>query len=128
MTSGKLALGITALERATFSIRPSLEGETLVVHISGNGDMAAIEPLAGYLKMLHKEGLALGIGSVRVDLQELYFLNSSCLKSLLTWINELSAGTPPPYGVCFVTNPKLFWQRRSLEALRRLAPEVVTFQ
>ena len=128
MTSAKLVLGITALERATFSIRPSLEDDALVTRISGNGDMAAIEPLAGYLKILHQEALALGIRSVRVDLQELYFLNSSCLKSLLTWVNDLSSQTPPAYGVCFVTNTKLFWQRRSLEALRRLAPDVVTIE
>ncbi len=128
MTSAKLVLGITALERPTFAIRPSLEGDALVARISGNGDMAAIEPLAGYLKILHKEALALGVRSVRVDLEELFFLNSSCLKSLLTWINELSADTPPAYGVCFVTNAKLYWQRRSLEALRRLAPQVVTLE
>jgi hypothetical protein len=126
MTSANLALGLVALERETFSIRPTLEGNALVASIAGNGDMAAIEPLSGYLKALHKEALRLGIASVRVDVRELYFLNSSCLKSMLSWISELAQGDKPPYGVCFVTNVQLFWQRRSLDALRRLAPQVVT--
>jgi len=29
------------------------------------------------------------------------------------------------FHVRFITNPKLYWQRRSLEALQRLAPSVV---
>jgi hypothetical protein len=126
MTTAKMAHELTALERETFSIRPTLEDDELVAQIAGNGDMAAIEPLAGYLKVLHKEALRLGVKSVRVDVRELYFLNSSCLKSILSWVSELAQGDTPAYGVCFVTNAKLFWQRRSLEALRRLAPQVVT--
>jgi hypothetical protein len=128
MTSANKALGITALETPTFSVHPTLEEDVLVARVAGNGDMAAIEPLARYVKILHKEALALGLSRVHLDVRDLYFLNSSCLKSLLTWINGLSADTPPAYGVCFITNANLFWQRRSLEALRRLAPNVVTIE
>lgn len=32
---------------------------------------------------------------------------------------------PRAYAVRFLTNPKIHWQRRSLEALRYLAPKVV---
>jgi hypothetical protein len=34
-------------------------------------------------------------------------------------------GKSTSINIRFITNPKLYWQRRSLEALQRLAPGVV---
>jgi hypothetical protein len=78
------------------------------------------------LKEVHQEALRLAVPEVHLDLDELYFLNSSCLKSLLAWVHQLASHNRPAYRVCFLTSPRLHWQRRSLEALRRLAPEVVS--
>jgi hypothetical protein len=33
-----------------------------------------------------------------------------------------------PYKIVFLTDPNLHWQRRSLEALRRLAVSIVTIE
>lgn len=126
MPASQLTPAIIALELANFSIRPLRDETALVLQIAGNGDMAAIEPLSRYLKEVHVETLRTGATAVRLDVRDLYFLNSSCLKSLLSWISQLAADATPAYRVCFVTSPQLHWQRRSLEALRRLAPHVVT--
>jgi hypothetical protein len=126
MPASSLNLGIAGLELPNFSIRPVPDESELVFQVSGNGDMAAIEPLTRYLKGVHAEALRLGAAVVRLDVRDLYFLNSSCLKSLLSWVSQLASDATPAYRVSFVTSPQLHWQRRSLEALRRLAPQVVS--
>lgn len=110
---------------ANFGVRHALEHGRATVYLSGNGDMAAIAPLDAYLKGLHQVVLGMHYRSVHVDCGELYFLNSSCLKAILSWIHTLGA-SPSPYGVHFITAAAAPWQRRSLEALRRLAPDIVT--
>lgn len=111
---------------ANFSVHHTLEPARAVIHLGGNGDMAAIEPLGAYLKALHQTAVSRRYRSVQVDCTDLYFLNSSCLKAILTWIHTLGSSLPPPYGVHFITATSAPWQRRSLEAMRRLAPDIVT--
>jgi hypothetical protein len=52
-------------------------------------------------------------------------MNSSCFKAFVSLIDTVSRTDPRAYSVCFLTNPRIHWQRRSLEALRYLAPKVV---
>jgi hypothetical protein len=52
-------------------------------------------------------------------------MNSSCFKSFVVWIDSVK-NAQPGYRIRFLTDPNLHWQRRSLEALRRLAANVVT--
>jgi hypothetical protein len=108
-----------------FSLDPKLKDGTLVVSFSGNADMAAVAALGVYLKQVHSAALDLVVSSVSFDFSNLYFMNSSCFKAFVTWIDTVGQTQPLAYGIRFLTNPKLHWQRRSLEALRGLAPGVV---
>jgi hypothetical protein len=112
-----------------FSLTPELEAPTLTIAFSGNADMAAVKPLSTYLSQVHAEALQLGLEEVAFDLKELYFMNSSCFKSFVTWINSVSTGDPKlAYRIRFLANPQQYWQRRSLDALRRMAQNVVTVE
>ena len=97
----------------------------LVISVAGNGDMAAVESLSLYLRQVHTVVTDLSMTQVEFDFRDLYFLNSSCLKSFVTWIRSMVEGNSASFNIRFITNPKLYWQRRSLEALQRLAPGVV---
>lgn len=108
-----------------FLLDPRLQDGTLIVRFAGNGDMSAVAALGLYLKMVHQEALELVVKNVSFDFTDLYFMNSSCFKAFVTWIDTVGQTVPHAYGIRFVTNPKLHWQRRSLEALRYLAPKVV---
>ncbi|HEY3595208.1 MAG TPA: hypothetical protein VGL13_15085 [Polyangiaceae bacterium] len=123
------ALTIEAVNKPSFSLTPSFADGKLTVKFAGNADMAATSTLAVYLKSVHNEALQLGVKEVVVDLNELYFMNSSCFKSFVTWI-ESAASTGPSgaYHIKFLANAKLHWQRRSLEALRCLADHIVSVQ
>jgi hypothetical protein len=108
-----------------FQLTPRQEETRLVVDFSGNGDMSAVEALGRFLKRLHTDASGLGVTEVAFDFRDLYFMNSSCFKAFVTWIDVVSRMTARAYTIRFLTNPRLHWQRRSLEALRCLAPNVV---
>jgi hypothetical protein len=110
-----------------FQAVATLEEPRLTIAFSGSGDMNAIELLAGYLKQVHEEALRLTIQQVRCDFRQLGFMNSSCFKSFVVWIDTVK-NAPLPYKISFLTDPSLHWQRRSLEALRRLAVNVVSIE
>lgn len=121
-------LGIESVNKPSFSLTPSFVDGNLAVKFAGNADMAAMSTLAVYLRSVHSEAMQLGVREVTVDLTELYFMNSSCFKSFVTWIESASSAGASAYRIKFLANPKLHWQRRSLEALRCLADHIVTVQ
>jgi hypothetical protein len=122
-------LGLAPVVQTGFSLTPSLDSGEFVVKFAGNADMAAVATLAAYLRLVHREAQSLQSKEVTFDLKELYFMNSSCFKSFVTWIDQVSSGSAEGlYKIKFLGNPKLHWQRRSLEALRCLAQNLVTVE
>jgi len=118
-------LDLSPLVREGFSLTPNLDGNRMVVQFTGNGDMEAVDALGAYLKLVHRSAVELGVSRVAFDFSTLYFMNSSCFKAFVSLIDTVSRTDPRAYAVCFLTNPRIHWQRRSLEALRYLAPKVV---
>jgi hypothetical protein len=110
-----------------FQAVATLDGTRMSIEFSGSGDMDAIELLAGYLKQVHEAALRLAIEEVRCDFRKLGFMNSSCFKSFVVWIDTVK-NAPAAYKISFLTDPNLHWQRRSLEALRRLAMSIVSIE
>jgi hypothetical protein len=108
-----------------FQAAATLEGTRLSVAFSGSGDMQAIALLADYLTRVHQEAVRHSVSEVRCDFRKLVFMNSSCFKSFVVWIDTLK-NAPNAYRIEFLTDPNLHWQRRSLEALRRLAMNIVS--
>jgi hypothetical protein len=121
-------LGIEPVVMPTFSLTPSLVEGSFAIKFSGNADMAAMSTLSIYLRAVHAEALELKVREVTFDVRELYFMNSSCFKSLVTWIEAASSArdSASSYKIKFLANAKLHWQRRSLEALRCLADHIVS--
>jgi hypothetical protein len=119
------ALELAPLVHTGFQLTPRLEDQVLVVNFAGNGDMSAVEALGRYLKHVHQEAVSQKVSEVSFDFRDLYFMNSSCFKAFVTWIDLASRADEHAYVIRFLTNPRLHWQRRSLEALRCLSPNVV---
>ncbi|HEY2409814.1 MAG TPA: hypothetical protein VGI10_27600 [Polyangiaceae bacterium] len=110
-----------------FSCTPSLARQKLSIEFTGSGDMHAMTPLSEYLKRTHEVATNLGLLEVACDFRKLTFMNSSCFKAFVVWIDSVK-NLPAPYKIRFQTDPTIHWQRRSLEALRRLAINVVTLE
>ncbi|XXY51730.1 hypothetical protein WME91_11360 [Sorangium sp. So ce269] len=109
----------------SFGIEPALRDDTLSVKLTGTGDMAAVAPLDMFLKDMQSEALRLRVSAVEFDVRALYFLNSSCLKAFISFISRLgSQGLRCK--IQFLTDARLGWQRRSLTALERMSPELIS--
>jgi hypothetical protein len=120
-------LDLKRAEAPGFTCTPVLSDGRLSIAFDGTGDSAAIELLASYLPQVHAEAKRLGLPEVVCDFRELSFMNSSCFKAFVVWIDTVKS-SEPSYRIRFVTSPGLHWQKRSLEALRRLASSVVTVE
>ena len=121
------SLELTAVDTAAFSCVPMRDGEKLTVSFVGTGDVAAIEVLGAYLKQVHAEAERLRLTEVTCDFRKLSFMNSSCFKAFVVWIDTVK-NAAQSYRIRFLTDPETHWQRRSLEALRRLATGVVSVE
>jgi len=120
-------LGPLVLE--DFKIVPECHGGgfRLVVRFQGSADIKAREGITRYLIELHSEAIRLGTKEVVADFLELGFMNSSCIKAFVSWIDRIQ-GVPPlqRYTLRFVSNPANHWQKRSLHALKSFATDLVS--
>ena len=123
MSTGQLG----AVSSDGFQAIPTLEDIRLRLVFSGSGDLNASGLLSDYLKQVHLEAIRLNLSEVCCDFRQLTFMNSSCLKSFVVWIDTVK-NSSHLYQIRFLTEPSLHWQRRSLEALRRLAANIVTIE
>lgn len=99
---------------------------TLNVELHGTADTMVTRDLHVFLTDVHKEALARHASVVFVDLRDLEFMNSSCLKCFVAWlarIQDLDAAAH--YRIRFLSDPTKHWQRRSLVALSSFAPVVM---
>ncbi|SRR5579883_986097 len=119
-------LGVSDVHIDTFKTRSEHRGRSITVTLQGNADIDAQEHLKALLDALHVEARRLGVADTIFDLQELYFMNSSCLSLLLRHVNVVMQA--PDYQLKFRVNPNLRWQKRSLQALHSYAPNLVTIE
>jgi hypothetical protein len=111
-------------------LRASLNQEeaALIAKLCGTADLRVTDSVEAILNRVHQKALELAIAEVQVDLRELEFMNSSCFKSFVSWISEVSDLTTGQYRIRFLSNPSILWQRRSLHALSCFAAELVTIE
>jgi hypothetical protein len=112
-----------------FSIAPSLAGDKITLVLAGTADVRALGHLETLAPKLHDEVVRLGVRVVDVDVTALEFMNSSCMKTFVTWIGlDQGLDTDKQYKIHFKSNPDIHWQRRSLHALSRFAADLVTVE
>lgn len=110
---------ISQVTKAAFSVEFSMEDDAVQVVLSGNGDMEAAPILGRYVSVLHSHAQQHKAKVICFDLTRLYFLNSSCLKSLASLISlDTRLGPSEQYKIIFRLG--LPWQRRTLAALQSL--------
>lgn len=127
MTAATLALADVAAEAMT--IQGGLADATIAIRIAGTADLAARAELEDYMRRLHDEAVRVKATAVVVDLRELEFMNSSCLKVFVVWLAQLrDMESSAQYKVRIQSNPALLWQRRSLAALSCFAVDLVTIE
>jgi hypothetical protein len=97
--------------------------------LAGTADLAVKKTLDDFLAGLHTAAQSDRAEEVEVDFRDLKFMNSSCLKGLVTWICTVQELPPASrYRIVLLSSPEMRWQRRSLHALWCLATDLVTIK
>jgi hypothetical protein len=122
-------LRIDSVAVAELSADATLADDAIRVRMRGTADIPARAALDQLLAQLHAETRRLAVKTVIVDLTQLEFMNSSCFKSFVTWI-ELVQNLEPQdqYRIQFLSDPNMHWQRRSLRALSCFAADLITVE
>lgn len=122
-------LQIPAIREKEFSASAQSEGGTVQTTLTGTADLNVKSQLDEFLLSLHRHALSDTVSEVVVDVRNLEFINSSCLKAFVTWISSVQAQqTSDQYRIVFLSSPRLHWQRRSLHALSCFANDLVSIQ
>ncbi len=117
---------VIAVKCDDFHADASHQGGVMTLRLSGTADYAAVDALEQVLDEVHDECVRANVKQTSVDLRQLEFMNSSCFKCLVSWINVLQELPPAAqYKVTFVSNPQMHWQRRSLHSLKCFAEDLI---
>ncbi len=112
-----------------FSAEANTSGQRIQVSLSGTADLTVRSQLDRFLRDVHSEAQRSRVEEVTVDVRQLEFMNSSCLKCFVWWISTVQEqAAEGRYRIIFVSSPTVYWQRRSLNALACLANELITIQ
>lgn len=116
----------TTISTSAFSAVHVIEEGVITVTLRGNADSDVSELFGEYLRGLHAEAARLGAREVVLDCRDLYFLTSSCIKGVATWIKWLMAmEARDQYKLSFLVAPNLRWQERSFDVLCQMCPLLV---
>ena len=122
-------LGLKRVGDKDFSIEPTMVGDRISLTLAGTADVRALTHLETLAPQVHDEVVRLGVRDVVVDVTALEFMNSSCMKTFVTWIGlDQALDADKQYRIHFRSNPEIHWQRRSLHALSRFAADLVTVE
>lgn len=120
-------ISLTPIDEGDFKASGQLEGERMALQLWGNADMRVKARIDTFLEEADSKAIAAGVKEVVVDFRELVFMNSSCLKALVTWLGKVQdRPVNERYAVRFVREPAAHWQKRSFNALVAFASEVLT--
>lgn len=112
-----------------FSANASTGEGRIMVSLSGTADVTSRNQLDHFLREVHQEAQRQRAEEVTVDVRQLEFMNSSCLKCLVWWVSTVQEQpTDGKYRIVFVSSPSVYWQRRSLDALACLAGDIISVQ
>jgi hypothetical protein len=112
-----------------FAANASVSERTVAVSLSGTADVPIRNHLDHFLREVHQEAQRCRAEEVTVDVRQLEFMNSSCLKCLVWWVSTVQEQpTEGKYKIVFVSSPSVYWQRRSLDALACLADGIISVQ
>ena len=112
-----------------FAAQATADERRIQVSLTGTADLTVRTQLDRFLREVHSEAQRCLAEEVTVDVRQLEFMNSSCLKCFVWWISTVQEQPGEgKYRIVFVSSPSVYWQRRSLNALACLANEIISIQ
>jgi anti-anti-sigma factor len=120
---------VRPIEGADFNAATERGDARLCVRLCGHADVGAKRALDGFVAEVDRAASADRVEEVVVDLRRLDFMNSSCLKTFVTWLKSVrQRPAAEQYPIRFLRDQNAHWQERSLDALKAFAPGIVTVE
>jgi hypothetical protein len=117
------------MKESDFAAQATANARRIQVSLTGTADLTVKVQLDRFLREIHSEAQRCLAEEVTVDVRQLEFMNSSCLKCFVWWIGAVQEQVGEGrYRIVFVSSPTVYWQRRSLNALACLANEIISIQ
>jgi hypothetical protein len=109
-----------------FNLQVASEGAQFIAHCSGvlDGEDAAAKVQPELMK-LHDAIVASRAHAVRLELQDVSYMNSNGIKAFATWFLKAEGSREHAYAIDLVYDPKISWQRWSVGALQVLTPRAL---
>lgn len=105
---------------------PSFVDGHLSLQFAGSADSRSQGAIEAMLGRVHEEALRLRVPEVAVDFRDCDFVNSSCFKAFIVWLEQIQElDAEQQYRLRFFSDENKAWQRRSLQALSCFAIELV---
>jgi anti-anti-sigma regulatory factor len=122
-----MRIALEPLVREGYSIVPKFTDHRLTLKLAGTFDMTSSNALQVYLDQVGHEARSMQLVEIVVDVVDVYYLGSSCIKSFVTLTVALQNGAA---GLLMrvLTNPRLDWQERAFAILSRIAPQRVVVE
>lgn len=122
-------IDIPTIDDGQLKCETSTTDRGLNVRLTGSADTRVKPQLDSTFAKVHREAIRLHATEVAVDLRDLKFMNSSCLKAFVTWLANLQESQPKEqYVIRFISNPDAHWQKRSLAALSCFAISLIRIE
>lgn len=122
-------INVATVNEPTFSAAITRDAEAIVVRFAGTADSVAQKYLDQLLTDVHDEARRLHVSRVQVDVRDLRFMSSSCIKDLIVWLEKVrKTEDASRYLVAFLSSGAQPWQRRSLHALSHFARGIVSVE
>jgi hypothetical protein len=120
---------LPSIQHRTFNAKLAVEDSSMRVTLAGTADLLVQQQLSAFLMAVHVCATDHLATTVLVDINGLGFINSSCLKCMVTWIFKVRTEEKQrQYQIIFLANPKAQWQQRSFHALSCMCAELVSIQ
>jgi len=108
-----------------YSLEADAAGSPPLIRLKGTFDMTATGALSLFLVSIEGEVRRLRWQDFTIDVTEVYYLSSSCIKSFVTLIEALKKLDFHPR-VRIIIHSRLDWHERTFSILSRLAPTLIT--
>jgi hypothetical protein len=120
---------LESIDEPDFRASGELEEGRLTMRLAGQADPRSNAHIDGFLLAADDRSVAAGVKEVIVDFRQLEFMNSSCLKSLVTWLRRVQQRSPEHrYAIRFLHAPDSPWQERSFSALAAFGRGFLTIE
>jgi hypothetical protein len=86
------------------------------------------QDLSGFFKAVHTDAVARKVDEFCVDVSELTFVNSSCIRLFIDWAVWVQGETTHRYLLKFKTNRQITWQTTAFSALTSLMKGVISVE